>query len=48
MGMSYRKAWRLIRTTGKRLGLFLLDKKIGGLSGRGPQVTQKGKEFMKR
>jgi molybdate transport system regulatory protein len=44
---TYSKAWKLIETTGKRLGFFLFDKKIGGLSGRGSQVTPKGKEFMK-
>ena len=35
MGMSYSKAWKLIQTMEKRLGFFLLDKKIGGLSGWG-------------
>jgi molybdate transport system regulatory protein len=48
MGMSYSKAWKLIQTMEKRLGFFLLDKKIGGLSGGGSQVTPKGKELMKR
>jgi molybdate transport system regulatory protein len=48
MRMSYSKAWRLIQTMEKRLGFFLLDKKIGGLSGGGSQVTPKGKELMKR
>jgi molybdate transport system regulatory protein len=32
----------------KRLRFSLLDKKIGGLSGGGSQVTPKGKELMKR
>jgi molybdenum-dependent DNA-binding transcriptional regulator ModE len=45
---TYSKAWKLFETTGKRLGFFLSDKKIGGLSGRSPQVTPKGKEFIKR
>jgi molybdate transport system regulatory protein len=48
MGMSYSKAWKLIQTMEKRLGIFLLDKKIGGLSGGGSQVTPKGKDLMKR
>ena len=48
MRMSYSKAWKLIRTLEKRLGFFLLDKKVGGLSGGGSQVTSKGKELMKR
>jgi molybdate transport system regulatory protein len=48
MSMSYSKAWKLIQTMEKRLGFSLLDKKIGGLSGGGSQVTPKGKELMKR
>ena len=48
MRMSYSKAWKLIRTLEKRLGFVLLDKKVGGLSGGGSQVTSKGKELMKR
>ena len=48
MGMSYSKAWKLIQTMEKRLGFSLLDKKIGGLSGGGSQVTLKGKDLMKR
>jgi molybdate transport system regulatory protein len=48
MDMSYSKAWKLIQTMEKRLGFFLLDKKIGGLSGGGSRVTPKGKELMKR
>jgi molybdate transport system regulatory protein len=48
MDMSYSKAWKLIQAMEKRLGFFLLDKKVGGLSGGGSQVTPKGKELMKR
>ncbi len=48
MGMSYSKAWKLIQTMEKRLGFVLLDKKIGGLSGGGSQVTLKGKDLMRR
>ncbi len=47
MGMAYSKAWKLIQTMEKRLGFSLLNKKIGGLSGGGSQVTPKGKELMK-
>ena len=48
MGMSYSKAWKLIQSMEKRLGFSLLDKKVGGQSGGGSQVTPKGKELMKR
>jgi molybdate transport system regulatory protein len=46
--MSYSKACKLIQTTEKGLGFFLVDKKIGGLSGGGSQVTPKDKELLKR
>ena len=46
--MSYSKAWKLIQTMEKRLGFVLLDKKIGGSSGGGSQVTPKAKDLMKR
>ena len=48
MGMSYSKAWKLVQMMEKRLGFTLLDKKVGGLSGGGSQVTPKGKDLMKR
>ena len=48
MGMSYSKAWKLVQSMEKRLGFPLLDKKVGGLSGGGSQVTPKGKDLMKR
>ena len=46
MGMSYSKAWRLIRTLEERLGFALLERKVGGQSGGGSQVTPKGKDLM--
>jgi molybdate transport system regulatory protein len=48
MDMSYSKAWKLIQSMEKRLGFSLLDKKVGGLSGGGSQVTSKAKDFMNR
>jgi molybdate transport system regulatory protein len=48
MDMSYSKAWKLIQSMEKRLGFSLLDKKVGGLSGGGSQVTPKAKDFMNR
>ena len=48
MGMSYSKAWRLIRTLEVRLGFILLERKVGGHSGGGSRVTPEGKELMKR
>jgi molybdate transport system regulatory protein len=48
MGMSYSKAWCLIRTLEERLGFPLLERKVGGVSGGGSQVTPKAKGFMNR
>ena len=46
MGMSYSKAWRLVRTLEERLGFALLDRKVGGPSGGGSNVTSRGKDLM--
>jgi len=48
MGMSYSKAWRLIGTMEKRLDFSLLERKVGGRSGGGSQITPEAKEFIKR
>jgi molybdate transport system regulatory protein len=48
MGMSYSKAWCLIRTLEERLGFTLLERKVGGVSGGGSQVTSKARDFMNR
>jgi molybdate transport system regulatory protein len=47
MGMAYSKAWKLIRTMEQRLGFVLLDRKVGGRSGGGSQVTPMAKDLMK-
>jgi len=46
MGMSYSKAWRLVRTLEERLGFALLVRKVGGQSGGGSNVTFQGKDLM--
>jgi molybdate transport system regulatory protein len=46
MGMSYSKAWRLIRTEEGRLGFALLERKVGGPSGGGSQLTPIAKNLM--
>jgi molybdate transport system regulatory protein len=48
MAMSYSKAWKLIQSVEKRLGFSLLEKKVGGRSGGGSQVTPEGKAFLRR
>lgn len=46
MGMAYSKAWRLIQTLEGRLGFPILERKAGGKSGGGSQVTPKAKNLM--
>jgi molybdate transport system regulatory protein len=48
MNMSYSKAWKLIQAMEKRLGFKLLNRKVGGVSGGGSQVTPMAKDLMKR
>lgn len=48
MEMSYSKAWKLIQMMEKRLGFILLDKKVGGRSGGGSEITPRAKDLMKR
>ncbi len=48
MGMSYSKAWRLIKTMEEKLGFALLDKKVGGPAGGGSKVTPRARELIKR
>jgi molybdate transport system regulatory protein len=46
MGMAYSKAWRLIQTLEDRLGFTLLERKVGGRSGGGSQITPKARDLM--
>ncbi len=46
MGMSYSKAWKLIREIEQRLGFPLLERRVGGQSGGGSQITPQAKELM--
>ena len=47
MGMAYSKAWTILRITEQRLGFSLLDRKVGGRSGGGSQITARAKNLMK-
>ena len=47
MGMAYSKAWTILRTMERRLGFPLLDRKVGGRSGGGSQITPRAKNLMK-
>lgn len=44
--MSYQKAWVIIRRSEERLGFPLLERKIGGITGGGSEVTEAGQAFI--
>ncbi|MBA4390962.1 MAG: molybdenum-binding protein [Syntrophus sp. (in: bacteria)] len=44
--ISYRKAWLMIQIVEKKLGISFLERKVGGVSGGGSQLTLTGKAFM--
>lgn len=46
--MSYNKAWRLIRTLEDRLGFPLLERRAGGASGGGSEITRQARQLMRR
>jgi molybdate transport system regulatory protein len=46
--ISYRKAWLIINIVEKKLGFDFLERKIGGLSGGGSNITLSGKAFLKK
>lgn len=48
MKMSYSKAWRILQTIEKRLGIPLLYRKIGGEGGGGSQLTPEARVLIAR
>jgi len=48
MGMSYTKAWHLLRQTEEHLGLQLVERQVGGVSGGGSSLTPTGRELVER
>jgi molybdate transport system regulatory protein len=47
LGMSYRKAWGLIRKIEQRTGLKILERQTGGIKGGGSSLTENMKEFVR-
>jgi molybdate transport system regulatory protein len=47
LNMSYRKAWLMLQAIEARLGFALLERKVGGVSGGGSNITPEGKKFLK-
>lgn len=48
MGMSYSKAWKIIRRAERELGFRLMDRRVGGAGGGSSRLTEKGMEFLNR
>ena len=48
MGMSYNKAWRMMRQAEDHLGVKLLARRTGGSDGGGSVLTEDGHKLMER
>ncbi len=48
MGMSYSKAWKVIKQIEAELQIKLLERTIGGKTGGGSTVTSEAKDFIQR
>lgn len=46
MKMSYRKAWTVLNNVETKLGFPLIERKVGGISGGGSQITEQGRTLM--
>lgn len=48
MGMSYNKAWSILRACERELGFSLLDRQAGGAHGGGAKLTEQGANMLAR
>jgi len=48
MGMSYRKAWMMLHRSEEKLGVKLLERRIGGKSGGGSKITPSGIQIIRQ
>ncbi len=48
MGMSYSKAWKIMKQIEEGLQIQLLERTIGGRAGGGSTITSEAKVFMKQ
>jgi molybdate transport system regulatory protein len=46
LGMSYRRAWRLVEETGAILGVAVVQSKVGGQAGGGAVLTPVGQNLV--
>ncbi|HHY04368.1 MAG TPA: LysR family transcriptional regulator [Thermoanaerobacterales bacterium] len=47
LGMSYSKAWSIIKRAEKQLGFLLMERTTGGVDGGGSSLTPEGKQLIK-
>ena len=48
MGMSYSKAWKVMKQVEEELQIKLLERTIGGKTGGGSTITSEAKDFIQR
>lgn len=48
MGMSYNKAWRILKRAEEELGFPLVLKSVGGSNGGGSKITAEGKVLIEK
>lgn len=46
--ISYRKAWSYIKVMEERLGIKLVEKRVGGKHGGGATLTNEAKEYLRK
>lgn len=46
MGLSYKKAWLILKNLEEKMGFPFLEKRIGGESGGGSSLTEEAKRFL--
>ena len=48
MGMSYSKAWKIVRAAEAELGFALMERHVGGSGGGFSRLTEQGQDFLGR
>lgn len=48
MGMSYSKAWKIMKQIEEELQIQLINRKIGGVAGGGSTITREAKDFINK
>ena len=48
MGMSYSKAWKILKTAEEEWGFPMTDRETGGRDGGGSRLTDEGKQVLAR